>query len=35
MPEFFWELILGIYLIVRASSPSPITPCRAMVDWTT
>jgi len=25
MPEFFWELILGIYLIVKGFKPSPIT----------
>ena len=25
MPEFFWELILGIYLIVKGFKPSTIT----------
>ena len=26
IPEFFWELFLGIYLIVRGFKPSPILP---------
>jgi hypothetical protein len=25
IPEFFWELSLGIYLIVKGFKPSPIT----------
>ena len=25
IPEFFWELSLGIYLIVKGFRPSPIT----------
>jgi len=25
IPEFFWELSLGIYLIVKGFNPSPIT----------
>jgi hypothetical protein len=25
MPEFFWELSLGIYLTVKGFKPSPIT----------
>jgi hypothetical protein len=25
VPEFFWELSLGIYLIVKGLKPSPIT----------
>jgi hypothetical protein len=24
-PEFFWELSLGVYLIVKGFKPSPIT----------
>jgi hypothetical protein len=30
MPEFFWELSLGIYLIVKGFKPSPVTA--GMVD---
>jgi hypothetical protein len=30
VPEFVWELSLGIYLIVKGFKPSPITA--AMVD---
>jgi uncharacterized membrane protein len=30
IPEFFWELSLGVYLIVKGFRPSPITA--AMVD---
>ena len=25
MPEFFWELSFGIYLIVKGFRPSPVT----------
>jgi hypothetical protein len=25
VPEFFWELGLGIYLIVKGFKPSPVT----------
>ena len=25
IPEFFWELSLGIYLVVKGFKPSPIT----------
>ncbi len=25
IPEFFWELGLGVYLIVKGFKPSPIT----------
>jgi hypothetical protein len=25
IPEFFWELSLGVYLIVKGFKPSPIT----------
>jgi hypothetical protein len=25
MPEFFWELSLGVYLIVKGFKPSPVT----------
>jgi hypothetical protein len=25
IPEFFWELSLGIYLMVKGFKPSPIT----------
>ena len=25
MPEFFWELLFGLYLIVKGFRPSPVT----------
>ena len=31
-PEFFWELSLGIYLMVKGFKPSPITACLASPD---
>ena len=33
VPEFFWELSLGVYLIVKGFKPSPVTT--GMVDTTT
>ena len=30
IPEFFWELGLGVYLIVKGFKPSPLTA--GMVD---
>ncbi|HCF99715.1 MAG TPA: DUF4386 domain-containing protein, partial [Chloroflexi bacterium] len=30
IPEFFWELSLGIYLIVKGFKPSPITSERIL-----
>jgi hypothetical protein len=30
IPEFFWELSLGVYLIVKGFRPSPVTA--GMVD---
>jgi hypothetical protein len=34
MPEFFWELSLGIYLTVKGFSPSAAAsqPCRTAMD---
>jgi hypothetical protein len=31
IPEFFWELSLGVYLVVKGFRPSPITEDRAGV----
>jgi hypothetical protein len=33
IPEFVWELSLGIYLIVKGFKPSPITSTNAQPPW--